>query len=444
MRRQQADSQPANERGLVAEQRCMHSSTVGLPAPPRDCSVPSPCSGGAGDRPLPALPHLHHRQPLPPAGGRSAGRGSAAQRSAARSMGAFPAAPARGAHWPCASWPPGLGAFFGLFFFPPRPLLPAATAPLRPGQQTGGRNCTKTHQNRNKTAPPKPSSILTTPILQILHPRPHTRARRPPPPQAFRHLYVMAAQPRSVDAVDVDSHAPVYVPLEITLAPPPTPPLGPGPGAAGAAGAAGAVAAGAGPAAAAGAGAGSAAAPPSALGRLQPVVSVNKVGGLQAGGCFAMIENMAFPPPAQSAGAGWCARRGARPHGSHLGSSDSCPPNGRFRGTCLAPPPQLFRHKHFTSLHFHLAPLCRARATCWPSTRRRPRRAPAPRAQSALSAWHPACCPSRTRCSGMAVGAWPQQRLCAASSRPSSPCASIVPCRLAVLEDRIYYMNGLE
>ncbi len=44
--------------------------------------------------------------------------------------------------------------------------------------------------------------------------------------QAFRHLYALAAQPRSVDAVDVDTHQPVYVPLDITLAPPPAQPPG--------------------------------------------------------------------------------------------------------------------------------------------------------------------------------------------------------------------------
>lgn len=37
--------------------------------------------------------------------------------------------------------------------------------------------------------------------------------------QAFRHLYVLAAQPRCVEAVDVDSHQLVYVPLDITLDP---------------------------------------------------------------------------------------------------------------------------------------------------------------------------------------------------------------------------------
>lgn len=38
-------------------------------------------------------------------------------------------------------------------------------------------------------------------------------------PQVFRHLYVLAAQPRCVEAVDVDSHQLVYVPLDITLDP---------------------------------------------------------------------------------------------------------------------------------------------------------------------------------------------------------------------------------
>ena len=35
--------------------------------------------------------------------------------------------------------------------------------------------------------------------------------------QAFRHLYVLAAEPRSVEAIDVDSRASVYVPLTISL-----------------------------------------------------------------------------------------------------------------------------------------------------------------------------------------------------------------------------------
>ncbi len=39
----------------------------------------------------------------------------------------------------------------------------------------------------------------------------------PFPAQAFRHLYVLAAQPRSVQAIDVDSLSPVHVPLEVTL-----------------------------------------------------------------------------------------------------------------------------------------------------------------------------------------------------------------------------------
>lgn len=46
-------------------------------------------------------------------------------------------------------------------------------------------------------------------------------------PQVFRHLYVLAAQPRSVDAIDVDTKQAVYVPLQIELASP-----SPAPGAA--------------------------------------------------------------------------------------------------------------------------------------------------------------------------------------------------------------------
>jgi hypothetical protein len=35
--------------------------------------------------------------------------------------------------------------------------------------------------------------------------------------QAFRHLYVLATQPRCVEAMDVDSKQLVYLPLAITL-----------------------------------------------------------------------------------------------------------------------------------------------------------------------------------------------------------------------------------
>ena len=38
--------------------------------------------------------------------------------------------------------------------------------------------------------------------------------------QAFRHLYVLAAEPRSIEAIDVDSRESVHVPLNITLASP--------------------------------------------------------------------------------------------------------------------------------------------------------------------------------------------------------------------------------
>jgi hypothetical protein len=35
--------------------------------------------------------------------------------------------------------------------------------------------------------------------------------------QAFRHLYALAAQPRSVDAIDVHTKQQVYVPIQISL-----------------------------------------------------------------------------------------------------------------------------------------------------------------------------------------------------------------------------------
>ena len=39
--------------------------------------------------------------------------------------------------------------------------------------------------------------------------------------QAFRHLYVLATEPRFVEAIDVDSRASVYVPLTVTMHPSP-------------------------------------------------------------------------------------------------------------------------------------------------------------------------------------------------------------------------------
>lgn len=35
--------------------------------------------------------------------------------------------------------------------------------------------------------------------------------------QAFRHLYVLATEPRYVEAIEVDSRASVYVPLSVTM-----------------------------------------------------------------------------------------------------------------------------------------------------------------------------------------------------------------------------------
>lgn len=41
--------------------------------------------------------------------------------------------------------------------------------------------------------------------------------------QAFRHLYVLASEPRCIDAVDVHTHESVYVPLTIRSRPPGNP-----------------------------------------------------------------------------------------------------------------------------------------------------------------------------------------------------------------------------
>jgi len=37
--------------------------------------------------------------------------------------------------------------------------------------------------------------------------------------QAFRHLYVLASEPRCIDAIDVHTHESVYVPLTIRSRP---------------------------------------------------------------------------------------------------------------------------------------------------------------------------------------------------------------------------------
>ena len=38
-------------------------------------------------------------------------------------------------------------------------------------------------------------------------------------PQAFRHLYVLATEPRCIEAIDVETHEAVYVPIKVTLNP---------------------------------------------------------------------------------------------------------------------------------------------------------------------------------------------------------------------------------
>ena len=51
--------------------------------------------------------------------------------------------------------------------------------------------------------------------------------------QAFRHLYVLASEPRCVDAIDVHTHESVYVPLSIRSRPLSSPlarPANPSPG----------------------------------------------------------------------------------------------------------------------------------------------------------------------------------------------------------------------
>jgi len=55
-------------------------------------------------------------------------------------------------------------------------------------------------------------------LLVALYPRvPQTPADNRFHLQAFRHLYVLAAEPRCITAIDVDTRLPVYVPLKIVL-----------------------------------------------------------------------------------------------------------------------------------------------------------------------------------------------------------------------------------
>ena len=68
--------------------------------------------------------------------------------------------------------------------------------------------------------PPKVNSwiLFNGSLLKSTHMRRVlSRARCASPGQAFRHLYMLAAEPRTVQAVDNDSKRPVYVPLRITL-----------------------------------------------------------------------------------------------------------------------------------------------------------------------------------------------------------------------------------
>jgi len=56
--------------------------------------------------------------------------------------------------------------------------------------------------------PPSPVTIpllLTPPMCQCTAAPPAPAPAPAPAPQAFRHLYVLAVQPRSVDAIDVDT-----------------------------------------------------------------------------------------------------------------------------------------------------------------------------------------------------------------------------------------------
>ncbi|KAL3162204.1 hypothetical protein ABBQ32_009910 [Trebouxia sp. C0010 RCD-2024] len=64
------------------------------------------------------------------------------------------------------------------------------------------------------------SPQATAALVISLFPRfPHSPTDHRCHLQAFRHLYVLAAEPRFVEAIDVDSHASVYVPLTVTMHP---------------------------------------------------------------------------------------------------------------------------------------------------------------------------------------------------------------------------------
>jgi anaphase-promoting complex subunit 1 len=72
----------------------------------------------------------------------------------------------------------------------------------------GGGSCTIGRDNRSIAA-----------LVAALYPRyPLNTTDNRYHLQAFRHLYVLAVEPRCVEVVDVDTGAPCYVPLEVTLA----------------------------------------------------------------------------------------------------------------------------------------------------------------------------------------------------------------------------------
>ncbi|KAL0039031.1 hypothetical protein WJX77_005730 [Trebouxia sp. C0004] len=62
------------------------------------------------------------------------------------------------------------------------------------------------------------SPQATAALVIALFPRfPHSPTDHRCHLQAFRHLYVLAVEPRSIEAIDVDSRASVFVPLKVTL-----------------------------------------------------------------------------------------------------------------------------------------------------------------------------------------------------------------------------------
>ena len=60
--------------------------------------------------------------------------------------------------------------------------------------------------------------VLVLKMLSLLHDMNRSHAE-----QAFRHLYVLATEPRCLAAIDVDTRQPVFAPVSIHMKPAPVP-----------------------------------------------------------------------------------------------------------------------------------------------------------------------------------------------------------------------------